>query len=233
MTYSPPRGGSASGALFCHACGQPEIAAGAGTIAEEVLQDEPGIDTIVVAVGGGGGFYAGLATAATGRARIVAVEPFTIPTLHAALKAGRRVDVPDSGIAADSLGARRVGEIAFSIASKEPPISVLVNDDPSSPGGHSHPANTGSPPSTEPQRPSLHSPLAAYLSQEDERIAVIICGANTDPCTLDAPWLRGREKGCHASAWCGGRPVGFPNPSSPSTTEKNAAQMTHAARVLL
>ncbi|GAA2143651.1 threonine/serine dehydratase [Arthrobacter humicola] len=110
----------ASGALFCHAYDQLEIAAGAGTLAEEILEDEPGIDTIVV---GGGGLYAGVAAAAEGRSRVVAVEPFNIPTLHAALDAGQPVDVPVSGIAADSLGAWRV--------------------------------------------------------------AVIVCGANTDPCTLE------------------------------------------------
>lgn len=78
----------ASGALFCHAYDQLEIAAGAGTLAEEILHDEPNIDTIIMAVGGGG-LYAGVAAAAEGRARIVAVEPFTIPTLHAALEAVR------------------------------------------------------------------------------------------------------------------------------------------------
>jgi threonine dehydratase len=174
-----------SGALFCHAYDQPEIAAGAGTIAEEILQDEPGIDTIVVAVGGGG-LYAGLAAAAAGRARIVAVEPFTIPTLHAALEAGRPVDVAVSGIAADSLGARRVGDIAFSIASQDPPTSVLVPD-----GAiiaaraqlwseYRIPAEYGA--------ATAFAALTsgAYVAQDDERVAVIICGANTDPRTLDS-----------------------------------------------
>jgi threonine dehydratase len=172
-----------SGALFCHAYDQPEIAAGAGTIAEEILQDEPGIDTIVVAVGGGG-LYAGLAASAAGRTKIVAAEPFTIPTLHAALKAGRPVDVAVSGIAADSLGARRVGDIAFSIASKEPPISVLVKDDDIIAARaqlwseYRIPAEYGA--------ATAFAALTsgAYRPQEDERVAVIICGANTDPGTL-------------------------------------------------
>jgi threonine dehydratase len=116
---------STRGALLCHAYDQLEIAAGAGTLAEEILEDEPGINTIIVAVGGGG-LYAGVAAADEGRAKVVAVEPFSIPTLHAALDAGRPVDVPVSGIAADSLGARRVGEIAFSIASRTTPTPVLV-----------------------------------------------------------------------------------------------------------
>jgi len=174
-----------SGALFCHAYDQPEIAAGAGTIAEEILRDEPGIDTIVVAVGGGG-LYAGLAAAASGRAKIVAVEPVTIPTLHAALEAGRPVDVSVSGIAADSLGARRVGDIAFSIASKEPPVSVLVNDEAIIAARtllwseYRIPAEYGA------ATAFAALTAGAYMPREDERVAVIICGANTDPSTLDA-----------------------------------------------
>ncbi|MDQ0851881.1 threonine dehydratase [Arthrobacter sp. B3I9] len=172
-----------SGALFCHAYDQPEIAAGAGTIAEEILQDEPGIDTIVVAVGGGG-LYAGLAAAAAGRARIVAVEPFTIPTLHAALEAGRPVDVAVSGIAADSLGARRVGEIAFSMASQDPPTSVLVPDEAIIAARaqlwseYRIPAEYGA------ATAFAALTAGAYVAQDDERVAVIICGANTDPRTL-------------------------------------------------
>ena len=124
-----------SGALFCHAYDQPEIAAGAGTIAEEILRDEPGIDTIVVTCRGRRS-VPGLASAASGRAKIVAVEPVTIPTLHSAMEAGRPVDVSVSGIAADSLGARRVGEIAFSMASKEPPVPSWSTMKPSLPPGH-------------------------------------------------------------------------------------------------
>lgn len=174
-----------SGALFCHAYDQPEIAAGAGTIAEEILRDEPGIDTIVVAVGGGG-LYAGLAAAASGRAKIVAVEPVTIPTLHAALEAGRPVDVSVSGIAADSLGARRVGEIAFSMASKEPPVSVLVDDEAIIAARallwseYRIPAEYGA------ATAFAALTAGAYVPREDERVAVIICGANTDPSTLDS-----------------------------------------------
>ena len=174
-----------SGALFCHAYDQPEIAAGAGTIAEEILQDEPGIDTIVVAVGGGG-LYAGLAAAAAGRAKIVTVEPFSIPTLHAALQAGRPVDVSVSGIAADSLGARRVGDIAFSTASQNPPISVLVNDDAIIAARRQLWSEYRIPAEYGAATAFAALTSGAYLAEEDERVAVIICGANTDPCTLDA-----------------------------------------------
>ncbi len=114
--------------MFCHAYDQVEIAAGAGTIAEELLDDDPDIEVIVVAVGGGG-LFAGVAVAAAGRADVVAVEPATIPTLHAALAQGAPVDVGVSGVAADALGARRIGGIAFDVAQRFPPRSVLVSDD--------------------------------------------------------------------------------------------------------
>ncbi|BCW71193.1 threonine/serine dehydratase [Arthrobacter sp. NicSoilB8] len=173
-----------SGALFCHAYDQLEIAAGAGTVAEEILRDEPGIDTIIVAVGGGG-LYAGVAAAAEGRARIVAVEPSTIPTLHAALAAGHPVDVAVSGVAADSLGARQVGGIAFAMASRVPPASVLV-DDAAIVAARSRlwsdyriPAEYGA--------AAAFAALTsgAYVPREGEQVAVIVCGANTDPCTLE------------------------------------------------
>ena len=116
------------GALFCHAYDQVEVAAGAGTIAEELLDDDPDIAVIVVAVGGGG-LFAGVAAAAEDRAQVVAVEPATIPTLHDALAHGAPVDVSVSGVAADALGARRIGDIAFDVAQRFPPHSVLVSDE--------------------------------------------------------------------------------------------------------
>ena len=176
-----------SGALFCHAYDQLEIAAGAGTVAEEILEDEPGIDTIIVAVGGGGLYGGGVAAAAEGRAGVVAVEPFNIPTLNAALAAGHPVDVPVSGVAADSLGARRVGEIAFNMASRVPPTSVLVED--------SAIVSARSRLWSEYRIPAEYGAAAAlaalssgaYVPREGERIAVIVCGANTDPSTMEAP----------------------------------------------
>jgi threonine dehydratase len=173
-----------SGALFCHAYDQLEIAAGAGTVAEEILRDEPAIDTVIVAVGGGG-LYAGVAAAAEGRARVVAVEPFSIPTLHAALEAGHPVDVAVSGIAADSLGARRLGEIAFSMASRVPPALALVDD--------AAIAAARSQLWSEYRIPAEYGAAAAfaaltsgaYVPGDGERVAVIVCGANTDPCTLE------------------------------------------------
>ena len=118
-----------TGALYCHAYDQPEVVAGAGTLALELLEqvDRP-VTTVVVAVGGGG-LLGGVAAALEGTGvRVVGVEPGTAPTLHAALRAGRPVDVAVSGVAADSLGARRVGEIGFDVARRTGAVSVLVDD---------------------------------------------------------------------------------------------------------
>jgi threonine dehydratase len=84
----------------------PETAAGAGTVGSELLEQLGSVDTVVVAVGGGG-LMAGVAAAVEGQAKVLAVEPYTAPTLSAAILAGEPVDVAVSGIAADSLGARR------------------------------------------------------------------------------------------------------------------------------
>jgi threonine dehydratase len=172
-----------TGALFCHAYDQPEIAAGAGTLAEEILEDEPGVDTIVVAVGGAG-LFAGIAASAEGRAKVVTVEPESCPTLHAALAAGQPVDVRVSGVAADSLGARRVGEIGWALAQRTGPVSVLVPDEAITDARtrlwHDYriPAEYGA--------AAAYAALTsgAYTPAEGERVAVVICGANTDPATL-------------------------------------------------
>jgi threonine dehydratase len=117
------------GALFCHAYDQPEVCAGQGTLGLELLEQTGGeLDTVLVAVGGGG-LMAGIAAATEGTANVVAVEPHTAPTLHAALGAGRPVDVDVSGIAADSLGATRIGDIPWAVAERTGVRSLLVDDD--------------------------------------------------------------------------------------------------------
>ena len=175
---------NARGALLSHAYDQLEVAAGAGTLAEEMLEDEPSIETIVLAVGGGG-LYAGIAAAAEGRARVVTVEPQTCPTLHTALNVGHPVDVSVSGVAADSLGARRIGEIAFSVASRLPPTSILVEEDAI--------VSARRQLWREYRIPAEHGAAAAYAALSSgayqpapgERVAVVVCGANTDVRTLE------------------------------------------------
>jgi threonine dehydratase len=170
-------------AVFCHAYDQPEIAAGAGTLALEILEDEPGIDTIVVAVGGGG-LFAGVAAAGEGQIRMVAVEPVNIPTLRAALEAKQPVDVSVSGIAADSLGARRMGDLAFDLAVQTQPASLLVSDYDIEAARDALWAEYRIP--AEYGAAAAYAALTsgAYMPQAGEKVAVVICGANTDPGTL-------------------------------------------------
>src|SRR3954447_10782599 len=177
--------GEQTGAAFAHAYDQFEVAAGAGTVAEEILEDEPSIDTIILAVGGGG-LYAGVAASALGRARVVAVEPEQCPTLRSAMTAGQAVDVPVSGVAADSLGARRLGALAFAAQEAAPPTSVLVTDDEILRARswlwdqYRMPSETGA--------ATAYAALLSgqYVPGDGERLAVVVCGANTDPTTLAA-----------------------------------------------
>ena len=174
-----------SGALYCHAYDQPEIAAGAGTLALELLeQTATRVDTVVVAVGGGG-LMAGVAAAVEDLpVRVVAAEPEAAPTLRTALELGHPTDVSVGGVAADSLGARRVGEIAFDVARRTGVHSVLVSDAAITAARAllwnrwrilvEHGAATA--------LAALTS--RAYVPEHDERVAVVLSGANTSPADL-------------------------------------------------
>jgi threonine dehydratase len=116
-----------SGALPVHAFDQPETLLGQGTLGLELAEQAPDLDTVLVAVGGGG-LIGGVAAWYAGATRIVAVEPDGAPTLFEAFKAGRPVDAPAGGIAADSLAPRRVGELMFPIARAYVERVVLVTD---------------------------------------------------------------------------------------------------------
>ena len=167
-----------SGAMPVHAYDQPETLLGQGTVAREFAAQAPDAKTWLVAVGGGG-LIGGMATWSEGRHRIVAVEPEAAPTLHMARKAGRPVEAPAGGVAADSLAPRQVGALMFPIAQRYVADSVLVPDDAireaqrvlwrvlrvvAEPGGAAAFA-------------ALLS--GAYKPQPDERIGVLVCGGNT------------------------------------------------------
>lgn len=171
------------GALFSHAYDQPEIAAGAGTIGTELLADLPAVDTIIVAVGGGG-LFAGVAAAVEGRSRVVAVEPEGAPTLNAALAAGGPVDVSVAGVASDSLGASRLGAIGWAVAARTDPVSVLVGDEAIVRARHELWSSYRI--AAEHGAAAAYAALTsgAYTPAEGERVAVVVCGANTDPATL-------------------------------------------------
>ncbi|MFK0692428.1 threonine/serine dehydratase [Mesorhizobium sp. IMUNJ 23033] len=169
-----------TGALQIHAFNQEETLVGQGTLGLEIEADLPEIDTLLVAVGGGG-LIGGIAAWFAGRIRIVAIEPEGAPTLHRAFEAGRPVDAPAEGIAADSLAPKRVGEMMFPIAEAYVELSLLVSDDDiiaaqkalwdrvriiSEPGGAAAFAAVLS---------------GRYQPAPGERIAVLVCGANTNP----------------------------------------------------
>jgi len=167
-----------SGALPVHAFDQAETMLGQGTVGLEFDDQAPELDTILVSVGGGG-LIAGIAAWYESRIRVVGVEPEASPTLHKALQAGRPVDAEASGLAADSLAPRRVGERVFPIAQRHVDRVVLVTDEAirnaqsalwdvlrvvAEPGGSAAFA-------------ALHS--GAYRPQPDERVGVVISGGNT------------------------------------------------------
>jgi threonine dehydratase len=116
-----------SGALPVHAFDQRETLLGQGTVGKEFAEQAPEIDTILVAVGGGG-LIGGMAAWIAGSKKIVAVEPEAAPTLDMARKAGKPVDAPAGGLAADSLAPRQVGQLMFPIAEKHVAEVVLVPD---------------------------------------------------------------------------------------------------------
>src|SRR5262249_2938792 len=116
-----------SGALPIHAFDQPETLLGQGTLGLELSAQAPALDTVLVAVGGGG-LIGGIAAWSAGSTRLVAVEPDGAPTLAEAMKAGRPVDAPAGSVAADSLAPRRVGELMFPIARAFVERVVLVSD---------------------------------------------------------------------------------------------------------
>jgi threonine dehydratase len=174
-----------TGALVVHAYDQPEVLAGQGTLAREFEEQAPGLETVLVAVGGGG-LIGGMAAWFCGRVRLIGVEPEQAPSLARALEAGAPTDVNTGGIAADSLGARRVGNLMFPLAQKFIERVALVTDDAI----------------REAQRtlwremriavePGGAAAFAAILSGKyqpapGERVGVVLCGGNVDPAQLAA-----------------------------------------------
>src|SRR5262249_28455972 len=116
-----------SGAMTIHAFDQRETLLGQATVGLEFEDQAPDLDTLLVAVGGGG-LIGGIASWYAGKIRIVGVEPAEAPTLTRALEAGLPVDAEAGGIAADSLAPKRVGELMFPIAQKYVDRVLLVND---------------------------------------------------------------------------------------------------------
>jgi threonine dehydratase len=167
-----------SGALTVHAYDQPETLLGQGTVGLEFEQQSPDLDSLLVAVGGGG-LIGGASSWYANRVKIIGIEPEAAPTLHNALEAGHPVDSPAGGIAADSLAPKRVGELMFPIAQRFVRGVTLVTDEAirqaqqalwkvlrivAEPGGAAAFA-------------ALLS--GRYKPQPGERVGVLVCGGNT------------------------------------------------------
>jgi threonine dehydratase len=175
-----------TGALVVHAYDQPEVVAGQGTAAREFERQCPGLDAVVVAVGGGG-LIGGVAAWHAGHKRVVGVEPATSRALHAALSAGEPVDVEVSGIAADSLGARRVGSVMFPIARRYVERVVLVDDEAIAQARHVLWRELRI--VAEPGGAAAFASLlcGAWRPAPGQRVGVLVCGANCDPAGVDVP----------------------------------------------
>ena len=172
-----------SGAMPIHAYEGDETLLGQGTLGLELEEQDPKLDSLLVAVGGGG-LIGGVASWYQDRLKLISVEPTEAPTLNLALNAGRPVDSPAGGIAADSLAPRQVGQQMFPIAQRFVNSSILVSDEEiiaaqkrlwetvrvaAEPGGATAFAGLLS---------------GRYKPEPGERVGVIVCGGNTDKVTL-------------------------------------------------
>ena len=175
----------ATGALWMHAYDQAEVVAGAGTLALEIEADAGLPDRMLVSVGGGG-LVGGIAAWCAGRCRVEALEPEAAPTLHAARAAGQPVDVAVGGIAADALGARRIGAVAWALNGSIAASHLLSDEAIRQAQGLLWRELRLA------VEPAAALPLAALCSgavqpAAHERVALVICGANLDPASLAGP----------------------------------------------
>jgi threonine dehydratase len=176
-----------TGAMPIPAFDQDETILGQGTLGLELEQQAADIDTVLVAVGGGG-LIAGIAAWYAGRVKVVGVEPLASPTLTKALEAGHPVDAEAGGLAADSLAPRRVGEKVFPIVQRYAPQTMLVSDEAI--------ANAqaqlwrGLRIVAEPGGAAAFSAIlsGAYQPAPGERVAIIVSGGNTAAVNFEATY---------------------------------------------
>ena len=172
-----------TGALMMHPFDQPEVIAGQGTIGIELDEQVPDLDTVLVAVGGGG-LIAGIAAWFRRRVRVVGVEAVGCATMTAALEAGEPVVAQVGGVAADSLGSARVGDNTFAIVRDQVDRVVLVEDDAIREAQRAFWSECRA--IVEPGGAAAFAALrsGAYVSEPGERVAVLASGANCDPTTI-------------------------------------------------
>ena len=174
------------GALALHAYDSWATVTGQATLGAEIGDQVPDVDTVLVAVGGGGlcsGVSIGLAGARPG-ARVVAVEPTSCPTLREALAHGGPVDVQVGGVAADALGASRLGDIAFATVTDHDTRSLLVDDQAIMAARHWlwREARVAAEPAGATALAALLT--RSYVPGDGERVCVVVCGGNADPAGL-------------------------------------------------
>ena len=172
-----------TGALMTHAYDQVEVVTGAGTLAREI-EMQGGVPHSVLVSVGGGGLIGGVAAWFAGRSRVIALESEHTPTLYEARKAGTPVDVAVSGIAADSLGAKRIGNIGWAIAQQHVHDALLVSDDSIRAAQKWLWNNLRL--AVEPAAALGLAALqtGAYAARADEKVCLILCGANVDLASL-------------------------------------------------
>ena len=172
-----------SGALAIHAYDAMETLLGQATTALEWAEQSPALDTLLVAVGGGG-LIGGVAAWHAGRIRVIGVEPEACPTLAHALAAGHPVDAPGGGLAADSLAPRQVGHLPFAVAQRFVERVVLVPD--SAIAAAQRLLWDQLRIVTEPGGAAALAALTAgaYIPAAGERVGVLLCGANSGAVTL-------------------------------------------------
>ena len=167
-----------TGALEVHAYDQLETLTGQGTVGLEMERQCPQLDTLLVAVGGGG-LIGGIAAWFRGRIKLVAVEPAAAPTLAKAMAAGRPVDAEAGGVAADSLAPRRVGELMFPLAQSFVSETILVEDEAIRDAQKALWQNLRI--AAEPGGAAAFAALLSrrYVPTPGERVGVLLCGGNT------------------------------------------------------
>jgi threonine dehydratase len=171
-------------ALFAHAYDQSDVVAGQGTCGLEMSEQVPDADVVLVAVGGGG-LIGGIASWFRGDTRVVGVETVETTTLHSAREAGGPVDVDVGGLAADSLGSKRLGDIPWA-ANEWIDDVVLVTDDAVREAQHALWSTCRL--IAEPGAATTIAALlsGAYEATQGERVLALVCGANTDPSSVVA-----------------------------------------------